>query len=135
MALEVDDRGGGLATGELPAVAEVDHGVGERAALLGGVDHVDDDRHDVVGALGVVVSGCLEEVCELGSDQGWARQHEREVDVGELTEACPEFGEGLGGEVADFGCGPAGVLGEEGAVELIVGGPSSLAAAAFDFAA
>ena len=60
---------------------------------------------------------------------------EREVDVGEVGEAFPEFGEGACWEVADLFCGPAGVLGDECALELSLGGSSLLSAAAFDFAA
>jgi hypothetical protein len=81
------------------------------------------------------MSGCLEELGELGGDESREGKHEREIDVGEFGEAFPELSEGLGGEVTDLGCGPSGVLGEEGALELIVGGASLLSAAAFDFAA
>jgi hypothetical protein len=43
--------------------------------------------------------------------------------------------QGGGGKVTDLGCGPAGVLGDERAVELIFRRSAMLAAAVFGFAA
>ena len=90
--MEVEQRVRGLAAVESVLVAELDDGVCESGALLGGVDLFVDVGERVPAPVGVVVFDRFAEAFEVGADQLGEGDQQGQVERGEVHE---RFGEVL----------------------------------------
>ena len=134
-AVEVDDRGGGEQRVEALGVAEVDDRAGESGAFDRCVELVEDPRGDLGAGVDVVGLDRVEQVLEVRGEQLWQCDGEREVEFGELDQLVEQFVQFVVVEVSEPSGGVTCLVGEVGACEIVLAGPSVLSAAAFDLAA
>ena len=90
MAVEVEDRGGGLAVVDAVLVSEAGQRVGEFGSLLGRVDLGGDGGERVPSPLGVVFGDRFAEALKVGPDEFGEGDEQWEVSGGEVDEVFPE---------------------------------------------
>lgn len=79
VCVEVQECVGGLAATDPGLVAEADNGVGESGVLLRGVDLLVQVGERVPAPVGVVMFDRFAQALEVGADQSWQRDQERQV--------------------------------------------------------
>jgi hypothetical protein len=91
VAVEVEERVGGLPAVDAALVAQSDDRVGESCPLLRGVDLLGDGGKRVPAPVGVVVFDRFAEALEVGTAQLGERDQQRVGDAGEVNERFPEM--------------------------------------------
>jgi hypothetical protein len=100
--VEVKERVGGLPASESVLIAQADDRVGESGALLWGVDLLVDGGERVPAPLRAIVLDRFAEALEVGSDQPWQLDQEREIECGKIRQTFPEAVERAVGEVVEL---------------------------------
>jgi hypothetical protein len=135
LAVEVQQRERGLPATDPVLVAQSDDGVGESRALLGTVDLLVDVGECVPAPFGVVVLDRFAQTLEVGADQPWQLDQQREIDRGEIHDLLGEVLECTVREPVELVDRLIGELGDMRAGELFLGGAAVLAATALGLAA
>ena len=118
--VEVEECVGGLSASDSVLIAQVNDRVGESGALLWCVDLFVNGGERVPAPVGVVVLDRFAEAFEIGADQPWQLDQEREVDRGEIQQAFGEVVEFVVGEAVELVDGLVEELGEVRAGDLLV---------------